>query len=106
MEFYSSSSTFFFKFSRNNFYPPHLRYVETHVIARESIYFLFFFFFFCFLPVYWYALSFEDYHQLSASLGNKRRMKKMSQIRRDKKRKKEVNMEKDKEIEDILCGLI
>ena len=64
------------------------------------------FFFFAFLPVYWYALSFEDYHQLSASLENKRRMKKMSQIRRDNERKKEVKMEKGKEIEDILCGLI
>ena len=51
---------------------------------------------FCFLllPVYLYALSFEDYHQLSARLENMRRMKKMSQIRRDKERKKEVKMEK------------
>ena len=35
-----------------------------------------------------------------------KRMKKMSQIRRDKERKKEVKMEKGKQIEDILCGLI
>ena len=30
----------------------------------------------------------------------------MSQIRRDKERKKEVKMDKDNEIKDILCGFI
>ena len=34
--------------------------------------------FFLPLPGYWYALSFEDYHQLSARRGKKGRMKKMS----------------------------
>ena len=64
----------FLKFSRNNFYPPHLRYVETLMLLLESpsiFFFFFFFFFFCFLPVYWYALSFEYYHQLSARLKKK-----------------------------------
>ena len=43
---------------------------------------------------------------MSARLENKGKTKMMSQIRRDKERKKVVQMEKDKEIEDILCGLI
>ena len=60
-----------------------------------------------FLPVYWYALSFEDYRQLSARLKNKgRKTKKMSQIRRVKERKKEVKLDKGKGLEDVLYELI
>ena len=49
-----------------------------------------------FVVVHWYVLSFEDYHHLSVRLENRRKTTKMSQIRRHKERKKEVEMEKDK----------
>ena len=54
------------------------------------------------LPIYWYALSFEDFQQRSASRKYRKRMKKMSWNRENWERQKEEKMEKNKEIEDIL----